>query len=442
MSNIKLVTSREYFTRVKSKMFLITTLLAPIGLILFYVVLFFVIMQGSDNEKTIAVSDPTNLLEQKIEARKGLTYAFQSEPVSELIKKYEEEEYDGVLEVLPLENPEVKSYSLNYHSDDQMALDESMKLERTIEKKIRNYKLKALDIDEEKINTLQTDVTINPKTVKSDKKITSMTGVISSVVSMVISFLLFFIIILYGQQVMKSVMEEKINRIVEILISTIKPFELMMGKVLGVGLVGLTQIGIWAILFMIVAFLTPTIMGMFGFDPAAMSAESTEMMAGVDKEALPMDKIANLMTELSAINWALILPMALIYFLGGYFMYSSLFAAVGSAVGEDVNEAQTLILPITMIMGIAFYLGIGAARAPDSTLAVWGSILPLISPFVMPARLPFDPPMWQVGLSILVMILTTVFLVWLAARIYRVGILMYGKKASFKELGKWVFYRG
>lgn len=440
MSKIKLVTAREYFTRVKSKTFLVTTLLAPIGIVIFYAALGWVFTRGSDDVKTIAVSDPSNLLEEKLGSRDNLVYQFEDAPIAALIDRYENKEFEGVLEVLPIDDPEKKNFNVNYHSDDQLALDESISITKAIEKKIRNYKLKVLDIDEDKIKSLETDVTLNPKTVKSTKKISSMTSMVAGGISMVLSVILFMIIILYGQQVMKSVMEEKINRIVEILISSIKPFELMMGKVLGVGLVGLTQIGIWAILFGIISMVAPMLLGI---DMAELTSQSTQIMNEAESASPGMqDKIGEVMRELASVNWAMLIPLALLYFLGGYFMYAALFAAVGSAVGEDANDAQTLIIPVSLIMVFAFYIGISAMRAPDSSLAVWASIAPLLSPFVMPARLPFDPPMWQIGLSVLLMILSTILLVWLAARIYRVGILMYGKKASFKELAKWVFYKG
>ena len=440
MSNIRLVTAREYFTRVKSKTFLLTTLLAPIGMVIFYAALAWVFTRGSDDIKTIAVLDESQLMEGEIKGRKNLIYQFENAPLESLIDRYKEKEFDGVLEILPIENPTAKNFSVKYHSDDQLALDEQSSLENAIESKIRNYKLKILNIDEEQINSLRTSVTINPQTVESEKEVSSITTLVAGGVSFVLSMILFMIIILYGQQVMKSVMEEKINRIVEILISSIKPFQLMMGKVIGVGLVGLTQIGIWAILF---GLLSMIVLPLIGIDIGEMTAQSSDMMAQVETaDPSFKQKMGEVFRELAAVNWAMLLPMALFYFLGGYFMYSALFAAVGSAVGEDVNEAQTLIVPISFLMIFAFYIGISAMQAPDNTVAVWASMLPLLSPFVMPARLPFDPPMWQILVSVTSVILSTIFLVWVAARIYRIGILMYGKKASFKELAKWIFYKG
>jgi ABC-2 type transport system permease protein len=250
---------------------------------------------------------------------------------------------------------------------------------------------------------------------------------------------MFFIILFYGMQVMRSVMEEKINRIVEVLISSLKPFELMMGKVIGVGLVGLTQIGIWLILMPLIYIIGAAL---FGVNADGIGSLATNDMP-IDQMALSsQDKISQVFFELKSMNWWLILPLTLFYFLGGYFAYSAIFAAIGSAVGEDINDANSLTLPVMMPLMFSMYIGISAVNAPDSSLAVWSSMIPLLSSIVMPVRLPFDPPWWQIAISVVSLIIFSVLVVWLAARIYRVGILMYGKKASFKELAKWVFYKG
>lgn len=234
-------------------------------------------------------------------------------------------------------------------------------------------------------------------------------------------------------------MEEKINRIVEVLISSLKPFELMMGKVIGVGLVGLTQIGIWLILMPIIFFIGTMI---FGLNTESVGHMHTGNIPVEDIAMSSQDKIAQIFIEIKAMNWLKILPLTLFYFLAGYFAYSALFAAIGSAVGEDINDASSLTIPVMMPLMFSMYIGFSAVNAPDSSLAVWSSMIPLISSIVMPVRLPFDPPWWQIGISVISLILFSILLVWLAARIYRVGILMYGKKASFKELSKWIFYKG
>jgi ABC-2 type transport system permease protein len=238
---------------------------------------------------------------------------------------------------------------------------------------------------------------------------------------------------MYGTQVMRSVTEEKTNRIVEILISTVRPFQLMMGKVIGVGFVGLTQIAIWIVIIPIILLIGVQFMGLNESQMQEMNSFSSAQMD--DSKTM----IVQVLTELKTMNWFKIISITLFYFLGGYFTYAALFAALGSAVGEDANEAQTLTFPVMLPLIIAVYIAMSAVSSPNSSLAIWSSMFPLFSPVIMPVRLPFDPPLWQLLVSMFSLLVFAVFLVWLAGRIYRVGILMYGKKASFKELAKWIF---
>lgn len=438
MNNIWIITKREYFSRVKSKTFLLTTFLTPLGIVLFMAAIAFIFSRGSDDVKNISVYDPTNLTEQSLKTRSNLNLSYSDASLEYLFEQYEKKEIIGILEIVPLESAEATEYKAIYHSDDQLAIDESMSIESALSRQIRKFKLLSLNIDEETLKTLETDVSISPKTIKSDKKITSITSMVSGALGAVVSYAMFFIILLYGAQVMRSVMEEKINRIVEVLISSVKPFELMFGKVLGVGLVGLTQILIWLVLLFGVTMIAAPLLGL---DPNMMPNPETMGLPQEAMQEVPMEKVNAVIAELMSMNWWKILPLIILYFFGGYFTYAALFAAVGSAVGEDINEANSLTLPVMMPLMLAFYVGFAAMRAPDSTMAVWASMLPLFSSIVMPVRLPFDPPMWQIAVSIISMLLFMVFLIWVAAKIYRVGILMYGKKASFRELAKWLIYK-
>lgn len=439
MNKIWLVTQREYLSRVLNKTFILTTLLTPLGILVFMVAVVFIMGTGSDKSKIINVYDPSGLLEKELKTRDNLTFQFSDDALEKQIDLYKDKKINGIIEVPPLKDSLASKYTYKYHSDEQLALDENMGIEGAISKKIRNYKLKKLNIDEKILKNLDTDVTAEPVTVLEDKKISSITTVVSSVLGGIVGYAMFFIILVYGMQVMRSVMEEKINRIVEVLISSLKPFELMMGKVIGVALVGLTQIGIWMILMPLIMILGTTL---FGLNAEDMSQINTGNMPVEEMAMSSQDKIALIFIEIKAMNWWKILPLTLFYFLGGYFAYSALFAAIGSAVGEDINEAQSLTLPVMMPLMFSMYIGFSAVNAPDSSLAVWSSMIPLLSSIVMPVRLPFDPPWWQIGVSVVSLIIFSIFLVWIAARIYRVGILMYGKKASFKELAKWVFYKG
>jgi ABC-2 type transport system permease protein len=438
MNKIWLVTQREYLTRVKNKTFILTTLLTPLGILVFMAAVVLVMSNGSDKAKIINVYDPSNLLESELKTRDNLTFTFSTLSIDAQKELYKDKKINGILEIPPLTDSLASKYVYKYHSDDQLAMDESFAIESAISKKIRDYKLKKLNIDSNTLKNLDTDVSSEPVTILADKKISSITTVVSSVLGGVVGYAMFFIILFYGMQVMRSVMEEKINRIVEVLISSLKPFELMMGKVIGVGLVGLTQIGIWLILMPIIYIIGAAL---FGINPDSMGSMNTGNLPMDDIAMTSQDKIGQIFLEIRAMNWWLILPLTLFYFLAGYFAYSALFAAIGSAVGEDINEANSLTLPVMMPLMFSMYIGISAVNAPDSSLAVWSSMIPLLSSIVMPVRLPFDPPWWQIAISVISLVIFSILLVWIAARIYRVGILMYGKKASFKELSKWIFYK-
>ena len=439
-NSIKQVIKREYLTRVKSKTFLLTTLLAPIGMVLLFGVLGFLLTRGSDDLKNIAVINQAGLNINDINKKRNINFDYTYYDVDQALRAYKDKKLSGVL-VLPEIDINNKNYDIIYHSDDQLAIDESESIRSLYRKQIRNHKITTLGLDADQLKLIETDISLNPKTVlDKEKEISSITSVVTSGLGGVVGYALFFIIIIYGSQVMRSVTEEKINRIVEVLISTIRPFDLMMGKVIGVGLVGLTQIFIWFVLI----FLLSSI-GMVIFGESIMGSMTPDIAQGMPEiqEVAEGEKeqITLVIKEIMSINWLKIIPLYLFYFLVGYFTYAALFAAIGSAVGDDIQEAQSLTMIATMPLMVSVYIGFSAVTSPNSSLSVWSSILPFTAPVVMPVRLPTDPPLWQIGLSIVVSIITVFILIWLAGRIYRVGILMYGKKSSVKELFKWIMYK-
>ena len=440
MNNILLILQREFWTRVKSKSFLLTTFLAPIGIVVFYAALFFIMSRGSDNVKNLAVIDNAGIVDQSETKRNNLTLSYDYSDLETAKAAYLAEKIDGIIELPPI-STDVTNYDIVFHSDEQLAIDETSTIERLYSKKVRNFKIQTLGIDLSQSDLIDTDLNVSPKTIKETAKdISSLTSTVSSVLGGIVGFLLFMMVMIYGSQVMRSVSEEKINRIVEVLISSIKPFQLMMGKILGVGSVGLLQVLIWAVLMIVISIVGTSILGISAMDFGGDTAAITEAMT---QEGIKLDEnVVGVMKELSSINWAMIVPLYIFYFLVGYLTYSALFAAVGSAMGDDIQDAQALTMVATLPMIIAFYIAIAAVTAPHSTMAVWSSILPFFGPVVMPVRLALDPPMWQIVASVLSSIVTVIALTWLAGRIYRIGILMYGKKASFKELGKWIFYNG
>ena len=369
----------------------------------------------------------------------GSIYFIKSKKsLEELKESVTEDRYNGILKIPALKNMNAENHTIYYYADDQPSLEITMKMQNKVKKVIRDYKIQTLDIDQAQLKALDTSIKLDPEPINDEEQDASaMTSVIGAGIGGLLGMIMYFVVFIYGMMVMRSVMEEKVSRIVEVMISSVKPFQLMLGKIIGVGAVGLTQVAIWAILIPTLYFL---VFLFFGFSPEQIdaSAASLEMAGEFDPEDMEIMAL-QLSQELGNINWWLIVPLFVFYFLGGYFLYSSMFAAVGSAMGDDVGESQALTSPITIPVVLALYIMIVAVQNPNSNLAIWSSIFPFFSPIVMPARLAFDPPMWQVALSVIVLIFTAVLFVWLSARIYRIGILMYGKKVGFKELGKWMF---
>ncbi len=440
MQNLWLVIKREYITRVRRKAFILATLLTPLGLALFFVVVQFIFSYENDEVQRIAVVDEGGLFEGALADDKGIYFKLTQEPLESLKTSVGEEEngYTGVLVVPAVADPLRTNFAATYYSDQKLTLSLETAISRRIEKAMRKYKITTLALDEKQLKALETEVSIKSKSLGlgadgSQEEDMSFATEIGAVIGTAMGFIMYITVFVYGMMVMRSVMEEKTNRIVEVITSSVKPFTLMLGKIVGVGAVGLTQVLAWAILIPGLLFLTALF---FGFDPNATS--NMPQNPEVDPAAI-QETVEKVIAGIGTMNWGLILPAFLLYFLGGYFIYAAMFAAVGSAMGDDLGEGQSLTIPITIPVILAFYIMIAALEAPNSSMAVWSSLFPLFSPIVMPARLPFDPPWWQIGLSIVLMLAFCVFMVWIAGRIYRVGILSYGKKGTLKEMGKWLF---
>ncbi len=436
MSKLGLIIQREYLTRVTRRTFILATILTPLGFLVFFVVVGFIFQYQSDDTKRIAILDEGNILKKNIKDERNLYFKFVEEPLDSLRKNFKESDYDGILQLRPVKNVFDKNYVAYYYSTKPPTLDLETLIASRVENSLRDYKIESLKLERKQLDALDTRVELDPEPIDPTKANASkLTGGIAAGIGGLMGIIMYMTVFIYGMMVMRSVMEEKTSRIVEVMISSVRPFQLMLGKIIGVGAVGLTQVAIWAILIPLLSLLVNL---MFGFDTSQMNVPQANTEVNPDDMNALM---ALAMRELSSQNWWLILPLFIFYFLGGYFLYSSLFAAVGSAMGDDLGEGQALTLPITIPVIIAFYIMIVAVQAPNSSLAVWSSIFPLFSPIVMPARLAFQPPLWEIITSMLVLVATCIFFVWLSGRIYRVGILLYGKKVTMKELGKWMFYK-
>lgn len=438
MNKLWLIIQREYLSRVQKKSFILTTLLTPLAFLVFFVFVGFIMGYESDEARKIAIVDEANMLRKAIKDDGNIFFTFPDKPLDSLKAEAGRGEINGVLVIPPLSDIQAKEHKLFYYSDEQLSLDVESAIESTIGTRIREYKIAEMNLDPKVVESLRTSIEIDPEPIADDAEdISSMRTAIGAGLGFLMGIIMYMGVFIYGMMIMRSVMEEKTNRIVEVMISSVKPFQLMMGKIIGVGAVGMTQFLVWIILIPLVSILVNLV---FGFDPQQMQSPGMGSAAQMDPDDM-QGKIMMAMQELGSIDWWVIVPLFLLFFIGGYFLYSSLFAAVGSAIGDDIGESQSLTLPISIPVLIAFYIMMVSVRTPHSTLAVWASIFPLFSPIVMPARLAFDVPWWQIALSLVLLMATVVFFVWLSGRIYRVGILMYGKKVTLKELGKWMFYK-
>lgn len=439
MNKLWLIIKREYLTRVTNRTFILTTLLLPLGIVAFIAIVAVIFSYNQDNQR-IAVIDNSGY-EIRIKSSEKANFVPSKTPLEELKKSYSEDGFDGILFIPPISNLQKNDFNLKYFSENQMSITTKEFIERRVARRIRELKIDESQVDKKLLKSFDTNVSLDEKALVVDESgelteesKTNNAG-IATFMGMIMGFIIYIVLFIYGTMVMRSVMEEKTNRIVEVMISSVKPAQLMLGKIIAVGAVGITQLLIWVVLI-------PTLqlgLGLFiDLDPEQINAAQGVSAAEAEDA---MMQFALIMEQLGQQNWALIIPMFIFYFFGGYVIYASLFAAVGSAIGDDLGEGQSLTLPITIPVVLAIYIMFAVIDNPNSSLATWSSIFPLFSPIVMPARIPFAPPMWEIIVSMLVLAVSAVFFVWLSGRIYRVGILMYGKKVSFRELGKWMFYK-
>lgn len=436
MSNkIGLIIKREYITRVRNRSFILSTILLPLFFIGFiFGTAYFSIR--SVEEQHIAVNDQSGIFKSSFKNDREITYDFTNNVNTE---NFAEKGYSAYLNI-PLDYSSQQD-SVTLVSSKQLSILTEEKIRDGINEALRNKALIDHNIDKALLDSLNKE---NPEKlykfspiVRQGEKSEHSNAGLSYGIGFGSGMLIYITLFIYGAAVMRGVMEEKTNRIAEVIISSVKPFQLMLGKILGIAAVGLTQLLIWLVLIVVLS----SVAGFF-LSPETLSHTQDlqqAMAASGGGNSTAMKFLTAKSTFLSA-NWALILPCFLFYFLGGYLFYASLFAAVGSVVNEDPQEAQALMLPITMPIILSFVIMTAAVTNPDSSLAVWGSIVPFSSPIVMMARLPSgNVPAWQLILSIVLLIAGFILTTYLAAKIYRTGILLYGKKVTIKEMTKWLF---
>ena len=451
MNKISLIIRREYITRVRKKSFIIMTLLTPFLFALIFVIPALVMSNDDKEFKKIAViEDGADLFTNVIPDTKDTDFEYLTEEnIDDLKKNFAERGYYGVLYISPQVITTPNAIQLISRQQPPIGLLDH--ISGSLEKEIEKQKLLAYNIEnlDEILKTINTSVKI--QTIKIDE--TGSARETSTGISMALAylsgFLMYMLVFMFGSMVMRGVIEEKTSRIVEVIISSVKPVQLMLGKIIGVALVGLTQFGLWVLLTLAIITVVRTTMmpegsmeqiqqlpqSLAGDNPALTGTEAVTISPEQITEFQSM--FANAMNQ----QWGLIIFCFVFYFITGYLLYASLFAAIGSAVDNE-TETQQFMLPVTIPIILGLIVAMGTMQNPESSISFWFSIIPLTSPIVMVARIPFDVPAWEIALSMGLMLITITGCIWMAAKIYRTGILMYGKKSSYKELWKWLTYKG
>lgn len=438
MNKTWLIIKREYLSRVRKKSFLWTTFLTPLLFIGMIAAIVVITVKGTKEEK-IAVGESNGLLKQFLTNEGSIKFDFVPNADTALLSK----DYTGILLAPGVginKTPIYQVYSRKSKSDDvtrriQQKVNEAVQANLVM---TRAHWSKA-QYDSMMVNSQKAQV--NNQVLDETNSATQGNFEVASGIGYAAGFLIYITLFLYGVMVMRGVMEEKTNRIAEVMISSVKPRQLMMGKIIGIGAVGLTQFVMWIVLMVALT----TVLGYIIPHDVMMQAQEAQKGMQVNsvnqQGSEAIRHLAEMKTTMSSVNWPLIIVCFIFYFLGGFLFYASLFAAVGSTVNEDPQDAQSMTFPITLPIILAIIIMINAIRQPDSSLATWSSIIPFFSPIVMMARLPFGPaivPWWQLLLSMALLVAGFLFTIWLSAKIYRTGILMYGKKVTLKELAKWV----
>lgn len=432
MNKVFLIIKREYLSRVKKKSFLILTFLVPSLFIAMYAAIFFIYQSEHKSAKVFKVLDNSGLFENEFTDKGAVKFQYVNGDYNHQ-KAQIRKEKDHFLLYIPKDYLEGKSIEII--SEQKPGLNVVNEVESQMENILQNHRLIAAGIDAAILKNSKQNISIQTKQLTEEgEKDANMTA--TYVVGFISSFLIYLALFIYGAQVMRGVIEEKTNRIIEVIVSSVKPFQLMMGKILGIGAVGLTQFLLWIILSGGISAIAGQFININDNIPKTESLnKKNELPASTESPAQQFFKAAE------TINFPYIFGTFIFYFIGGYLAYSALFAAVGSAVDNE-TETQQFMFPITLPLIFTFIIGMNViVNNPDSTLSFWMSIIPLTSPIAMMIRIPFGVPAWELALSMTLLIAGFIFTTWVASRIYRVGILMYGKKVTYKELAKWFTYK-
>ena len=448
LRNIGIIISREYLTRVKKKSFLLTTFLVPVLFAAVCILPSVIMMLAKDPGKQVAVVDQSGIVMPYLVDTETIDYTdYSAEPVDSMKTKFAELNLDALLVISQIDSAS-KSVTVSSFSEKPVSIDMKEAFASRINEAVEDYRLSFYDTADLKqiMADVESDVAISTFTLdeNGEEKITS--SEVYMIISMVLSIIIYMFIAMFSGMVMQSVIEEKSSRIVEVLVSSVKATELMFGKIIGVACVALTQFFLWIVL-------TGVLVGGFsafvGFDSLMGDPAQTEQImqmagttGGVSVEEITSmaqneSEMGAVLSTLRDLNYIQLILAFVIYFALGYLLYSSLFAAIGSAVENEADTNQ-LQMPVTVPLMLAFFIALYAFRAPDSQIVFWGSMIPFTSPIVMLARIPYGVPTWELLLSIALLAGTFIACAWVSAKIYKIGILMFGKKTTFKDLWKWL----
>ena len=442
ISKLKIIIAREYLNKVKKKSFLIITFLAPV-LFAGVCLLPSLIMAGAKEEtKKVGVVDYAGFIADSLHNRSTVTYMPLGDAdlgINEELKPdgdkltglLNQTGADAIVAILPIDTLG-RSFIATAYSRKDLGMETTALIKDDINGAIENYRIANYQREtglnlEEAMDSVRSDVNLVAMKVNDDGSVAVSESAVLSILSMVLGMALYMFIMMFCGMVMSSVIEEKSSRVVEVLISSVKATELMFGKIIGVALVAMTQFLLWILL---TAGIIAVLGSILGFDTlfGMASADPTGMT--------DMSSIAIIFSTLGTLNYGSLLVCFILFFVFGYLLYASLYAAIGSAV-ETEADTQQLQIPITIPLLIGFFISIYTMKAPDSGVVFWGSMIPFTSPIVMLSRIPFDPPVWQIALSLAILVGTFLLMAWCSAKIYKVGVLMFGKKSTFKDLWKW-----
>lgn len=437
MNKIGLIIRREYLTRVRKRSFLIMTFLGPILMAAIYIIPIMLALNSSNENMRIAVVDESHWFENRFQDNKEHTFVIlPGQPIDSVKNLVKENIFDMALYVPPTQL-NIPSNAIVY-SIRQVPMEVETYISRVMQKEIEDQKLMANGVDPEIVSAVKTDVNLSIMRMDEKGNEKETFTKVQLTLGIALAMLVYMFIIFFGGQVMQGVAEEKTNRIIEVIVSSVKPFQLMMGKIIGVSLVALTQFVLWIVL---TGALYLGFSAFMGLSNPEMLSSGTVMAQQISNEnVMNNESVQSILQIVHSIDFGTIIATFLIFFILGYLLYATLYAAIGSLVDNN-TDAQQFTLPVTVPLIVAIISSFYIVNNPDSSLSVWLSMIPFTSPISMMVRIPFGVPIWQIVLSIVLLAGTFVLMTWIAAKIYRTGILMYGKKLSYKEIFKWLKYK-